>query len=104
GERRTRFPVRPPTIIGIDLDPVGALADLVAHHASEPVHSVRFLGALRDLELRGEPLRSIASGRDDRARYHDHARARNDSLLDRALETYVCVTSAFGAEVANRRE
>src|SRR6478736_392747 len=56
-----RFAVRTPAIVRVDLDPVGAVLDLIAHHAREALDAVRFFGALRDAVhvLRGESLRRI---------------------------------------------
>ena len=45
-----------------------------------------------------------AAGRDDRARHDDHAGARDDALLDRALEPHVRIPGALGAQIPDRGE
>src|SRR6266699_3096744 len=90
-----------PAIIGINLDPVGAVADLIAHYARQAVAAVGFFRALRDAPLSGITLWPIAARRYDRSRDNEHARARDDSLLHRLLEADVGITRAFRSQVAN---
>src|SRR5690349_21683050 len=48
-DRGARFAVRPPPIVRVDLDPISAVLDLIAHDARQPVDAVGLLGALRYL-------------------------------------------------------
>ena len=89
--------------VGVDLDPVGAAADLVADDPDEVV-AVGLLDPLRDRQLGREALRPVAAGRGDRSGRDDHPGARDDPLLDRPLQPDVGITGALGPEVADRRE
>src|SRR6185295_371004 len=93
-----------PAIVGVDLDPVGAVSDLIAHHARETIDAVSFFRTLRHAPLRRITLWSITARRDDRARDDEHSRAGNDPLFDCLFQTNVRVARAFGAEIANRGE
>ena len=74
-EGRRGLAARAPAVVGVDLDPVRAVADLIADDADERV-AVGFLRALRHAPLEREALRIVAAGRDDRARGDEHARDR----------------------------
>src|SRR5262245_28651678 len=74
------FTVWSPSEIGVDLDPVGASADLIANDTSQAVDAIGFFGALRNAPLRRITLRCIAAGCDDRACDGEHARTRDDAL------------------------
>ena len=80
------------------------MSDLIAHDAREAIDAVGFFRALRHAPLRSETFWSITAGRDDRARGDDHARTGNDVLFDRLLQTNIGISSAFSAQIANRRE
>ena len=99
-----RTGMRAPSVIAVKLDPVGAVADLVAHDAGKAVDAIGFLGPLRDAPFKRVALRTVAAGSDDRARGRKHAGTGNDALLDSLLEFYVGVSGALGAKIANRRE
>ena len=49
-EGRTGLAVRPPAIVGVHLDPVGAMADLAPRDAGDLLDSGRLLRALRRVE------------------------------------------------------
>src|SRR5919197_2117096 len=105
GERRPRLAVRPPAIIGVNLDPVRAALDLVAHYARQLVDAARFFRALRNVVgvFGRESLRAIAAGCDDSPGGNDHPRPRDDVLIDRLLEANVRVPGTLSPEVAHRR-
>src|SRR5262249_16248345 len=92
--------VRAPAVVAIQLDPVGAVADLVAHHARALLDAGGLLRALGGVEGVARAARAVAAGGDDGARRGDDARARHDALLDRVLELHVAGERALGAEVA----
>src|SRR5438477_10059965 len=79
GERGLGFAVRSPAEISVDLDPVGAPADLITNNARQAVDSIGFLGALRNAPLGSKTLRGIAARCHDGARDGEHARTRNDA-------------------------
>ncbi len=95
---------RAPAVIAVELDPVGAVADLVAHYAGQAVDAVGLFRALRHAPFEREALGSVAAGGDDGARGGEHARAGNDALLDRLLQFDIGVARAFGAQVADGGE
>ena len=93
-----------PAVVAVELDPIGAVADLVADHADERVDAVGLLGALGHAEFEREALGRVAAGGDDGARGGEHARAGNDALIDGLLELDIGVAGALGAEVAHGGE
>jgi len=101
-EGRPELAARARAVVGVDLDPVGASSDLIAHDAHER-RVVGLLGALQHVDLRSEP-RPVAARRHDRARDHDHSRSGNDPLRDGALQPHVGIAGALRAEVAHRGE
>src|SRR5258705_6460462 len=90
-----------PAIIGINLDPIGAVTDLIAHHARQAVNTVGFFSALRHAPFSGVTLWTIAARGHDCARHYEHTWTGNDSLLHRLLETYIRITCAFRSQIAN---
>ena len=103
GHRGPTILARPPAIVGVQLDDVGAGRDLAANRTHD-VFAARFLGALRHFDARLESFRSVRAGRHDRARGDEHPRAGDDSLVDCLLQADIGITSAFRAEIAHRRE
>ena len=95
---------RPPAIVGVELDPVGAFPDLAADDACHRVDAVGLFGALRDVPFGRIALRAVAPGGDDGAGRHQHARTGNDALIDRLLQADIGVPGAFRAQIANGRE
>src|ERR1035438_2872129 len=71
---------RPPSIIAVELDPVGAVANLVAHHAREAIHAAGLFGALGNAPFEREALGTVGPGSHDGARGSQHAGAGNDAL------------------------
>jgi hypothetical protein len=55
GEGRHGFAIRPGAIVAVHLDPVGAVARLIANDAHERL-PVRFLGALRNRPVGRKPF------------------------------------------------
>src|SRR5262245_66302149 len=80
GECRRGFSARSPSVIRIDLDPVGAMADLIANDADDIV-AVCFFGALRNFPLGREAFRTVTARSHDGARRREHSGSRYDSLL-----------------------
>src|SRR5215472_16693124 len=81
------FPGATRTIVGVELDPVGAMARLMARGANDLVDTACFFRALRDAAIGAEfrACRTVGSGGDDRARCNLESRALRQPLLDRAL-------------------
>ena len=101
--RRAAIFARPPAIVGIEFDEVGAGRNLSAH-GTHYVFAGGFLGALRHFDAGLETLRPVCAGRDDRARGDQHSRARNDSFVDGLFQTDIGKAGAFRAEIAHGRE
>ena len=93
-----------PAIVAVELDPIGAVTDLVAHDAGQAVDAVGLFGALRHAPLEGEALRGVAAGGDDGAGGGEHSRTGDDALIDGLLEFDIGVGGAFGAEIADGGE
>ena len=106
GECRNRLAVRSGAIIGIDLDPVRAVARLMADRAHDLVDPARFFRALRETAIGAEfrARGAIGPRRDNGARNDDEAWTRNNALVNRALDRDIGITRAFGAEIAQQRE
>src|SRR5207248_11293921 len=66
------------SIVAVQLDPVGASADLIADDARQAVDAVGFFGPLRHAPF-GDELRLIASRGDDGFRRREHARTGHDA-------------------------
>ena len=98
-EGRPGLAVDTPAVVGVHLDHIRALADLVAHRAHQVVPAVGRLGAEDRLEAWIEALGAVAAGGDDRPGRHLEARAGDDALVDRLLEADVRVAGALGAQV-----
>ena len=96
-------PPRPPAVVGVDLHPVGAVADLVAHDPHERA-VVGLFGALRHAPVERVASGAVTAGGDDGACGDQQPRAGHDALLDRLLQLDVGVAGALGAQVAQRRE
>src|ERR1051325_9252351 len=92
-KRRSGLVVEPPTIIGVDLDPIGSMSDLVANDANDVIPR-NFFSALRNRPFGGETFWPVAAGRDDSAGYDEHPRAWTDSLIHRLLQPDVGIRGA----------
>src|SRR5690348_12171142 len=68
------FAVRPPAIVGVNLDQVDTVRDLIARDAHDAIETVGFIGALRNRVLRRETLRRVFAGDDHRRSGYEHAR------------------------------
>ncbi len=90
--------------VGVDLDPVGPSADLVADDPDQGIDPVGLLGALGDVPLGGEPLGRVAAGGHDRPGDDQHPRAGDDPLVHGLLQPDVGIAGPFGPQVADRRE
>ena len=100
----TRAGAGAPAIVAVELDPIGAVADLVAHHARQAVDAVGLFGALRHAPFEREALGRVTAGGHDGARGGEHARTGNDALIDRLLEFDIGVAGALGAQIADGGE
>jgi hypothetical protein len=96
--------VRTPAIIAVQLDPIGAVPDLVANHADQAIHAIGLFGALRDAPLERKTLGRVTTGGDDGAGGSENSRPGNDALVDGLLEFHIRVTGAFGSEIAHGSE
>ena len=78
-EGRNRCPARPRAVIGIELDPIGAVTGLMAHRAHDLVDAACFLGALRQAAIGAEvgARRTVGTGRYDGARRDEQTRPGN---------------------------
>ena len=101
---RSRRAVRPPAVVGVDLDPVGAAPDLVAHDTRQLLRASSLLGALRHIHFRRKTTGSVHAAHHDRARGDHHPRPFDDALLHRLPEPHIGIASALGAEVTQRGE
>ena len=102
-EGRTRLAIGPPAVVGVDLDEVGAVADLVAHHAHQ-IARVRGLGSKRNVESRLESSGPVAAGGDNRAPRDQYVRSGDDARTNRVAHPHVGIAGAFRSEIAERRE
>ncbi len=87
-----------PTVVGVDLHPVGTLPDLVPGHPDEVVVPVGFLGSFREAPFR-RSLGVVAPGRNDGPGRDDKARPGNHPLFDGGFEPDVGISSPFRAQV-----
>src|SRR5438270_7365545 len=95
--------MRAPSVVAVEFDPVGASSDLITHGANKTIDAIGFLRALRNSPFRDEPG-AVRGSCNDGACRNKHTRTRNDSLLDRLLQLYIGVASAFGSEITNGSE
>ena len=93
-----------PAVVAVELDPIGAVADLVADDAGQAVDAVGLFGALRDAPFEGESFGRVTAGGDDGAGGGEDSRAGDDALVDGLLEFDVGVGGALGAEIADGGE
>ena len=96
--------VHPRAMRHVHLDPVGAVVELLARGLARLDRTVDELRALRHRDLGGIALQLVAAGAGDRARRDEHARPRDDALVDRALDADVAVAGALGLDVADGGE
>ena len=93
-------------VVDVDLDPVGAVAGLLAHRADALVDAADLLRAAGQLEVGAEAARAwpVAVGGDDRAGGDEQPRAGDQSIRDRLLQADVGVARAFSPQIADRGE
>ena len=103
-ERWSRCTAGTPSIVGVDLDPIGAAPDLVAHDARQFFGATGFLGTLRDVHLGSKTARSVRSAHHDCTCCDDQAGSVDDALLHRAFQPDVRIGRAFGAKIAQGGE
>jgi hypothetical protein len=103
-ECRRGFGVRCPTVIRVDLYPVRAFTDLIANNTNQTVHSVGFLGALRNAPFGCVAFRGIAARGHDRARYGKHAWPRYDALRNRVAQADIGISRSFRSKIPNGGE
>ena len=99
-ECRARRSAGAPPIVRVDLDPIGAATDLIAHHTRQFFGAGGFLRPLRHVDFRREPTRSVCATHHNRARRNDQARPFDHAQLHRTLEPDVSVGRSFGTKVA----
>jgi hypothetical protein len=89
-------------VIGVELDPIGAVACLVAHRVDHLLDAADGNAALRDIYVGSKThwAGTIAMRRDGGAGGDKQMRAGNQSLINRMLHIDVRVARAFGAQVA----
>ena len=107
-ERRLRHEiallVEPRAMRHVDLDPVGAVIELLARRFARFDRTIDQLRTFRHFDLRRITLEVVAAGRRNRARDDEHAWAGNLTFVDGLLDADVAVAGAFRFDVANRRE
>ncbi len=99
GKCRVRPGQGSPAVVGIELDPIGSVSDLIAHDADQ-LCAVSFFGALRDAPLRSVALGAVSACGDDGSGGCQDAGAGNNVLCDRLFELDVGIACAFGAQLA----
>src|SRR3981081_3295839 len=88
----------------IDLDPIGAMVELLASRFTRLDGSIDQLCALGYRDLRGVVLQRITARGMDRTGRNKHSGARYVPFVDGLLDTDVAVSGTFGLDVPNRRE
>ena len=105
-ECRSGFTLGTDAIVAIELDPVRPMCGLVADCPHDLPAAADFFSALRQTAVGPEETarRAIAAAGNDRPAYNLKTRARHEILSDRSFEGDVSISSAFGTQVAQRRE
>ncbi len=103
-ESGTSLAVRSPAVVGVNLNYIGAAADLLSNGPCESVDAIRFLSTLRNVEIRCEPLGRIAPGGNESTGGDQHSWPGDNPLRNCLLDAHIRVSGPFGAEVAYRRE
>ena len=101
GISRAGLTVGGPTIVGIDLHPVGPSTDLVPRRTDQIVMPVGLLGSLRQMPF-WRTLWVVAARRDQSGARHEHSGPRHNTLVYGLLEPNVRVSGPFTTEVADR--
>src|SRR5581483_6317958 len=87
--------------IGINLDPVSAVANLLADSLASIFYTIHYLHAMRHWHFRRISLQRIRAGYIHGARSDPHARSRNNAIVDGFLQVNIGVPGAFGFKIAN---
>ena len=90
--------------VAVELDPVGAVLDLLADRLADLVGAVDDLHALGHLQLPRVAQQRIHAGRREGPGRDEHAGAGDDAPLDRPLHVHVGVHGPLGLQVADGRE
>ena len=90
--------------IGVDLDPVGAVRELLANRFASALDAIHNLHAHRKRHFRRISARAVAAGHRHRSRRHKQSRTGNHAVGNRALHIDIRVHRALGLEVAQRGE
>ena len=101
GEGRQRLAIGSPAVVGVHLDPVGAVAHLAPHHPGDVFRAGRLLGSLERLEGVVAAARPVAPRSHDGAGDGQEAGTRHHAALDRMFELHVVVERTLGAEVTH---
>ncbi len=108
GQRRLRnevpLCVHPGAVVHVDLDPVGAVCDLLAGGLARLDGTIHELGARRQLVVRRVAVERVAAGRGDGPGADEHPRTGHVALVDRLLDADVGVACALRLDVANGGE
>jgi len=96
--------VRVIATIGVDLDPVGAVVDLVAHGLPATIGAVTHLDTPWHVQLPGVARQTICAGRRQRLRRDEETRTLDDAALDCLLQIDVGEPGPLVADVPHCRE
>src|SRR5207244_1516603 len=96
--------VRPRAVRHVDLDPVGAVFELLARRLARIDRTIDDLRALRDGDLGRVTFEVIAAGGGDGARGGEDARAGDAPFIDGHLDAEVAVPRSLGLHVADGGE
>ena len=103
---RNQFAVlaHPRAVRHVDLDPVGAVVELLARRFARLDRTVDDLHAFRHFDLRRVAFKRISAGGRNCARRNKHPRPGNISALDGHLDADIAIARTFGLHVAHGRE
>ena len=90
--------------VGVDLDPVRAVRDLVPDRLPASFRSITHLNALRHVQFPRVAGETVRASRRERFGRHEESRSLNDALVDRALEVDIRESRALVADIAQRGE
>src|ERR1700688_441081 len=101
-EGRLRASIRPPAIVRIHLDPIGAAPRLLARSADDVGHTTRLLRALgrtADVRPQATRRRTVRAGGNNRSGRNEQTRTGNEAILNRALQPHVGEIRSLGSQV-----
>src|SRR4051794_34919700 len=85
----------------VNLDPVGAVLDLLARDLAHLHWTVAELRAFWDHDVRVVAFERVATGDRDRARDHEHTRTWNVAVVDGFFDPDVPIARALSLDVAD---